>query len=253
MSSSNRTDDVRGSRLLGWLRLGFHAGSLAVIAHSVVWLRQLGLFGPFLLFMFTMWGLVTLAAFLTTALIVDAWVLWASSRPVKLSPRPESDPLQRRLMLVLHLHELLFALAFFFAFIVTVIFWGLFFYDRELIFPRAFVFPALLNHIQHTMPIVVLTLELIAFHRRPRPLFRHLAPISTVRELSVLVGGVVAYLCLTAALYAKVGRWPYPFMSGFSFSVFLAFTAAATVMALLISSLLRWTRIRLHHAPPPRP
>lgn len=229
----------------GWLRLGFHAVSLAVVAYSVVWLRQLGMLAPWLVLMFTMWGLATLGAFLCVALVVDVRLLRASQRAKEQASKLWAFTLQ--------LHELLFALACFFAVIVTTIFWGLFFYDRELIFPRAFAFPALLNHIQHTLPMVVLALEFLALHRRPRAFFRHHPPVSLLLELSVLVGGVIAYLHLTAALYAKSGRWPYPFMSGFTFSTFLGFATIAVVAALLVSHLLRSARLHLHYAPPRKP
>jgi hypothetical protein len=212
-----------------WVRFLFHAFGLGVVVHSVWWLRQLGLLSPFLLFMFTMWQLVALAAFLTVALLLDARILFSGAGRLPLA--------------YLQLHELLFSFALFFAVTVTSIFWGLFFYDRELIFPRAFVFPALLNHIQHTLPTVLLVIELITFHRRPLTAYHAFTSIPHSRELGLVFASLATYLALTAALYAKAGRWPYPFMSGFSVSTFAVFSIVGVVTALLLSALLRTVRL----------
>ncbi|CAH0564640.1 unnamed protein product [Brassicogethes aeneus] len=91
------------------------------------------------------------------------------------------------------------------ALFVAITFWGLYFIDRELVFPRALdaFFPTWLNHVMHTNIVLFAAIELAtSFRRYPS------------RKLGITV---VATWCLTYLLWVHVinyhtGLWVYPIL-----------------------------------------
>ncbi|XP_014896437.1 androgen-dependent TFPI-regulating protein isoform X1 [Poecilia latipinna] len=99
---------------------------------------------------------------------------------------------------------------------VVVLFWTIFAYDRELVYPAnidAF-FPPWINHAMHTLVLPVLLGEvLVQPHTYPQ--MRHaLAALSVVG---------VAYLSWIVWVYLTVGVWVYPLLGHFSAAGLLGF------------------------------
>ncbi|KAF2355861.1 FAR-17a/AIG1-like protein [Trinorchestia longiramus] len=86
---------------------------------------------------------------------------------------------------------------------VAVVFWGLYFLDRELIFPASMDawFPSWLNHLMHTLPLVAVIVEtVIVYHSHQRGHSR-LIPISVV---------YILYLSWLMYIRVMAGFWVYP-------------------------------------------
>ena len=69
---------------------------------------------------------------------------------------------------------------------VSVLFWALYFIDRELVFPTVLdpIIPPWINHIMHTLPLVtVLSEQYLVDHKYP----------SALKGLSILVTFIIAY------------------------------------------------------------
>ncbi|XP_054877745.1 androgen-dependent TFPI-regulating protein isoform X2 [Poeciliopsis prolifica] len=99
---------------------------------------------------------------------------------------------------------------------VVVLFWLVFAYDRELIYPATLddFFPPWSNHAMHTLVLPVLLGEvLVQPHAYPQ--MRH--------ALAALSVAAVAYLAWVVWVYQMVGFWVYPFLGRFSAAGLLAF------------------------------
>lgn len=87
---------------------------------------------------------------------------------------------------------------------VVVLFWGIYFVDRELVYPLVLdqYIPVSLNHCWHTFPIVFSFLEaLVVFHRYP----------SSMWGMVVVCGFSSLYIVWIAWVYTAAKIWPYPF------------------------------------------
>ncbi len=219
------------SRLI--ISLVFHGFSLVVVLYSFVWLHQLGLLRRFLIVLFTAWNLVCQVLFLAVALARDLSALYNLTGGAKKCNSFKSFPAS---FISLLYHLLLPA---------AICMSGLFIYDRELIHPRAFVFPELLNHIQHTFPLLVTLLELFIFFRLSLSPNDHSAA-SLKRETLSVVSLITLYLAMLWFVKTKYGVWPYPFMNTFTTSTFLLFAAGAITGAFVVTAALRTLRVALH-------
>ncbi|XP_066269636.1 androgen-induced gene 1 protein-like isoform X5 [Branchiostoma lanceolatum] len=105
--------------------------------------------------------------------------------------------------------------------IVTVVFWGMYAVDRELIFPAALdkIIPPWVNHVWHTTVVPVLLLEMyLVHHRHP----------SRQAGLTGAVTVGIVYLIWVLIVAQVGGFWVYPFMaamSNFQFFLFCCFVA----------------------------
>jgi len=106
----------------------------------------------------TFWGQLILALFFGVSVLVDLIQL------TKILNRTGDTYFS-----LVKLRDLLFrSVVFPIGSVITTMFWGIFLYDRELIFSEAFdaIFPRYLNHIQHTLPGIVVVIEtLIVNHQ----------------------------------------------------------------------------------------
>lgn len=104
---------------------------------------------------------------------------------------------------------------------IPLIFWGLYAVDRELIFPVSMDawFPAWLNHLMHTLPIIATLLEVVFVN--------HVYPRGRVLYVPIIIAAAlyVSWLCFIAY---HGGFWVYPV-----FEV-LDFKSRAVFMACLI-------------------
>ncbi|KAM6916066.1 androgen-dependent TFPI-regulating protein [Xenentodon cancila] len=92
---------------------------------------------------------------------------------------------------------------------VVILFWAIFAYDRELVYPATIddFFPPWINHAMHTFVFPVLLGEmLLQPHTYPK----------TKHALAVLGVVGVAYLSWIVWVYLSVGIWVYPLLGLFS-------------------------------------
>ncbi|NWJ08831.1 ADTRP protein, partial [Crypturellus undulatus] len=111
---------------------------------------------------------------------------------------------------VISSRDLLFSvLAFPLSTFVCVSFWGLYAYDRELVYPKSVdgIVPQWLNHAMHTTILPFTFLEIFATpHRYP-----------TKKKGVVLVGFVhLLYMSWVLWIYSVTGEWVYPVFGVFS-------------------------------------
>ncbi|CAI5779995.1 androgen-dependent TFPI-regulating protein [Podarcis lilfordi] len=137
----------------------------------------------------TVLNLVLQAVYFGISLLIDALVLMKQLRLAK-SMFPFRD--------------LIFgSLAFPTSMTVFTLFWALYLYDRELVYPKSLdaVLPLWLNHAMHTiiLPLSLMDL-LITPHRSP----------SKGKGISILVIGGAAYGCWSLWIYSVTGKWVYP-------------------------------------------
>lgn len=86
---------------------------------------------------------------------------------------------------------------------VGIVFWGLFHYNRELVFPAAFdkFFPNYINHMMHTTVLVVQLLELVLLYH-PYPQRKY--------GMSITMFFCILYLSWTLVVAFYGGIWVYP-------------------------------------------
>uniref|UniRef100_A0A3P9MXQ3 Androgen-dependent TFPI-regulating protein n=1 Tax=Poecilia reticulata TaxID=8081 RepID=A0A3P9MXQ3_POERE len=112
---------------------------------------------------------------------------------------------------------------------VVVLFWTIFAYDRELVYPASIdaFFPPWINHAMHTLVLPVLLGEvLVQPHTYPQ----------MSHALAALAAVGVAYLSIVW-VYLTVGVWVYPLLGHFSTAGLLGFfffnMAVVTLLYLL--------------------
>ncbi|XP_035028051.2 androgen-dependent TFPI-regulating protein [Hippoglossus stenolepis] len=99
---------------------------------------------------------------------------------------------------------------------VVLLFWMIFAYDRELVYPATIdtFFPPWINHAMHTFVLPVLLGEVM--------LQPHIYP--QMKHALAALGGVgLAYLSWIIWVYLSVGIWVYPLLGHFSTSGLLGF------------------------------
>lgn len=108
---------------------------------------------------------------------------------------------------------------------VFLVFWVLFLYDRDLIYPKALdgFFPVWTNHAMHTL---IFPLSLVEFILRP-----HCYP-SKKLGLTLLGICALAYISRILWLYSKTGNWVYPVFASLSaLGVFIFFSVTYILSA----------------------
>jgi len=190
-----------------------HMVMLLVSVYTIRWTHQLGLFTSQTVVLFTGWNMIAffLYSFLTSVnhITPQRFLRWLSS--------------------------VFFSITLLISISTAVVFWGLYFYDRELIHPKAFVFPAILNHLQHTVP-AVLTLSELIFINPP-----YAISLTTDNVSTLLIPFL--YLLGCYLLYIQLGIWPYPFMKNWSQQTFFLFSIGAITAATLLQFLIRLFRL----------
>ena len=96
-------------------------------------------------------------------------------------------------------------IAFPLAAIVTIVFWGFWAVDRELIYPEVYdkVVPAYVNHLWHTAILIWVLFEVYLFH--------HHFPSPGTAAACVFVYGT-AYMCWLVYIYIQTNYWCYGFL-----------------------------------------
>lgn len=119
------------------------------------------------------------------------------------------------------------ALAFPLALDVAALFWSLYAYDRQTVFPEVAesFFPSWLNHILHTNVALFIVVELFVVHRRYP---------SRKQGLSGLVVFLFGYLAWIHVTRHYAGKWPYPIIDNLDLPSRIAFFAFAFSFPILM-------------------
>ncbi|NXH88285.1 ADTRP protein, partial [Edolisoma coerulescens] len=122
---------------------------------------------------------------------------------------------------VISSRDLLFSvLAFPMSTFVSISFWTLYTYNRELVYPKSLdgVIPLWLNHAMHTAVLPIAVLEILALpHRYP------------AKKKGLILLGLFAFLYISWIMwiYSVTGEWVYPLFAWFSPSGLAAFFAGS--------------------------
>eukprot|EP00743_Colponemidia_sp_Colp-15_P002326 GILK01002521.1.p1 GENE.GILK01002521.1~~GILK01002521.1.p1 ORF type:complete len:260 (-),score=40.67 GILK01002521.1:167-889(-) len=135
--------------------------------------------------------------------------------------------------------DTLFGVSFVLSTIIGILFWALFFYNRELILPVAFesVYPASLNLYQHGVVAVLVWIKMILWRHEYDTQRQH-----EVRRMGIICGG---YVAMTVVVFFASGSHIYPFMKEFSTSFLALFYFVAFLVALGVNELGRWMNRQL--------
>ncbi|CAH1408009.1 unnamed protein product [Nezara viridula] len=105
--------------------------------------------------------------------------------------------------------HMLFSLVFPLSVVVMILFWGFYFWNRELIYPKIMddVFPTFLNHMMHTFPVLVSMLYMFTDIITEPP------KLKTFTSLTVFM---VVYSLVFFAVRKFKGEWVYPVFDSLS-------------------------------------
>ncbi|KAL6060119.1 hypothetical protein QOT17_012817 [Balamuthia mandrillaris] len=167
-------------------------------------------------------------AFLTTLTHLFQTVFFAlsilSDLHSWLSPHPPPPP-QQRATLLSSVVDALFGVVFTYACIVGLFFWGIFLYDRELIFGAHLdgIYPPDLNLFQHGVTSLLMIAEaLLVMH----PNFVQKAELGRDLLLVTLAGFAYVFWTLFWVL-VRGSSWPYPFQADMDVAGHVVFNAVA--------------------------
>jgi hypothetical protein len=136
-----------------------------------------------------------------------------------------SEPYPRKKPLIRTLKDTLFGLAFSLAVFVSSSFWGIYYFDKDLIFPEPIerIFPRWLNHAMHTLIAVFIIFELLFTNKNYPP-----------RKVGLAVSTCffVSYLIWINILYTRTGAWSYPILRVLNFPARIVFFAASIIVGL---------------------
>ncbi|XP_045526764.1 androgen-dependent TFPI-regulating protein-like isoform X2 [Pieris brassicae] len=125
--------------------------------------------------------------------------------------------------------------------LVSTLFWPIFLYDRELVFPSYIdkVLSTTSNHMIHSFITVVVVWELITFPRS--------APQSHKWNLMQLALIYVAYLVVFITNYHITGLWPYPLLYSIYGTIYFPLFLFAVFIIYLIAYFIQWPLVSLIH------
>ncbi|XP_014285540.1 androgen-dependent TFPI-regulating protein [Halyomorpha halys] len=98
---------------------------------------------------------------------------------------------------------ILFSLVFPLSVVIMILFWGFYFWNRELIYPSVLdeVFPSFLNHMMHTFPVLVAMLYMFMDIKIEPPKWK---------TFIVLTVYMIVYTFVFFAVRTLKGEWVYP-------------------------------------------
>lgn len=125
--------------------------------------------------------------------------------------------------------------------VVFTIFWGLYTYDRRLIFPEFLdaVIPPISNHVIHTMIVPVVVCEVVL---RPRKV-----PENHARNVMQLTLHLCVYFSVLYFTYIERGIWLYPIFKKLFGTIYFAFAIAAIAALFYIFYYIQWPITNLIH------
>lgn len=129
------------------------------------------------------------------------------------------------------LKDILFGVAFPFAFYIAIVFWTIYTLYKELIFPDNIeeIFPLWVNHVMHTLIVPFVIIELIITPKTYHSRFLGIA-------IGFFIG--VAYLALLTVAFIMAGSMVYPFIHAMNWKLMFGFVLISYlgVLVLYISS-----------------
>ncbi|EAL64597.1 hypothetical protein DDB_G0285519 [Dictyostelium discoideum AX4] len=167
----------------------------------------------------TLWGQFFLIFFFGTSSIVDLLNIFKAKK---------NTPYY---YLFLRVRDLIFrSIIFPIGIVITSLFWGIYHYDRELIFGKALDswFPSYLNHLHHTLPGILIVIETLIvnhqYHPDPNTLRKfkeRSSPISEIvpitsdlkQDVSYLVSFILFYIGIIAYTRFHLNFWVYPILA----------------------------------------
>ncbi|XP_050685492.1 androgen-dependent TFPI-regulating protein-like [Leptidea sinapis] len=120
--------------------------------------------------------------------------------------------------------DALFSLAFPLAIYVTVAFWSIYLWDKELIFPEHVrkAFPVWLNHAMHTMVSVFMIVEMLTSYKTYP---------SRLLGYTLMSCVVLPYIALLFILYGQTGLWVYPVFAYMNWAGRIVFMGSSVCLA----------------------
>ena len=127
-----------------------------------------------------------------------------------------------------------------------IVFWLLFYIDREMILPDTVGLPSLLNHMLHTFPLF-LALAAVNIFASNFPNTREERYCKTIAKSGVQIVAFVgfAYLTLIWILFEIKGVWPYPFMFSFSRVDYAIFSVCSFLFSFMLCYICSLIEIRI--------
>lgn len=112
---------------------------------------------------------------------------------------------------------------------VVIMFWAIYFYDRELIYPKALeeVIPSWLNHVWHTSVIFFVLIEkFVVYHHYP----------DRIEGLTVAALFILSYVAWVFWVAYKADFWIYPLLAvlNWPFRIVFILSSAAFVIVLYL-------------------
>ncbi|KAM3962768.1 androgen-dependent TFPI-regulating protein-like [Aphomia sociella] len=138
-----------------------------------------------------------------------------------------NEPTPKRKYLIRTIKDIMFSAAFPIALFVSIAFWGLYIFDKPLVFPEIVekLLPIWLNHTIHTLITVFMITELLVTKR-------NYPSRTTGCTMIVLFSG--AYFAWMHVLNARTGVWPYPIFDVLSLPMRMVFCNFSTGFGLAI-------------------
>ncbi|EFC37271.1 predicted protein [Naegleria gruberi] len=127
----------------------------------------------------------------------------------------------------------LFHLTLLMALATVSLFWSIYWLDPENMVPKGMYYPDGLNHLHHTVPGILVLIELILVRSTSDVLHG-----IWKRKFYMVLCIPVAYLSFTGLSKHMKGYWPYPFMASWSFLEFGIFCVFAVILASILHYLI---------------
>lgn len=124
--------------------------------------------------------------------------------------------------------------------IVSVMFWGIYAVDRELIFPVALEklgYTNTMNHMEHSTILGITIVNML--------LVRHTYPAAR-KGNSIICGVALAYVVWLYIVHHLTGRWAYPFLAVMSDTTRIAFLGVVCLFAVAVYNLGRVVSNKIH-------
>ncbi|KAF9419142.1 hypothetical protein HW555_004227 [Spodoptera exigua] len=185
---------------------------------------------------FTTWTFILQLAYAVYALACEYFILKNAKKKDYKLPSPITE-----------FREILFAgLVWPCSIVVFTVFWGLYNYDRSLIFPKFLdeVIPPISNHVIHTMIVPVVLWEVMF---RPRQ-----EPETHARNVMQLTLHLCVYVSVMYFTYIERGVWLYPIFRKLFGTVYFFIALAAIGLMFYAFYYIQWPLTKMLHAPPKR-
>ncbi|KAF0978049.1 hypothetical protein FDP41_002941 [Naegleria fowleri] len=205
--------------MLRLLLVSFHAASAGAILFGFYWTHLIGMLSlAGIAKMFTLWTACALVVYFLACVVED--LVRSGSSFSKTLRSLLSD---------------FFHLTFIMSVATVILFWSIYLLNPENMVPKGFYYPDGLNHIHHTLPLVIVLIEMIVVRSRT-----DLLDGFWTRKFYLICVVPVIYLSLTGLTRYLKGTFPYPFMQAWGVVEFTIFYVFATTLAIFMHYVVYW-------------